>query len=171
MSIMLATHHNKKLTYHNWKCNYRCKEDKWLNQMNFENQGLPKITKPSTVAATKLTGIRSRSSPIGKFRRDRAVLAPYNLSAGTSMSPKLSLSIRTAAIADKDLTNLHLTILIITTYTCICDEMEGPTKLFMHRYHCTLLQLVTMLKCPLTFTRFVDQPFYSCALFLCSKLQ
>ena len=49
------------------------------------------------VRSDQHTGICSVSSPIGKFSFDLAVWAPKYLSAGTSISPKLSVSILEAS--------------------------------------------------------------------------
>ena len=43
------------------------------------------------------SGIRAASPPIGKFISERAVCAPYSLSAGTGSGPNESDSVRVAA--------------------------------------------------------------------------
>ena len=47
-----------------------------------------------------MIGLGMRSSPMRKFRRERSVCAPQSRSAGTSMGPNVSLSVRILVMSD-----------------------------------------------------------------------
>jgi len=51
-----------------------------------------------TIASARISGSGMRSSPMRKFSSERCVCAPQYLSAGTSIGPNVSVSMRVFAM-------------------------------------------------------------------------
>ncbi len=61
-----------------------------------------------TMPSARIKGLGRRSSPILKFSRDRCVCAPQYLSAGTSIGPNESVSVRVVIILSSIFTSAPL---------------------------------------------------------------